>query len=299
VTREVREFAGVSGRSGGDPERARVVILQAPYEGSVSYGAGAARGPAAILEASLQVETYDDETGVLLDDLSFALGPTVPAEDRSPEAYSRAMRELCGRVAEGGQIPFVLGGEHSVTIGAVQGVRDVHPGAHVLTIDAHADLRDSYAGSRFSHACVSRRVLEGGPVTIVGVRSWSAGEAELLARRPGGLHVVPAREIVAGRLEVEALLASLGETVYVSVDVDGLDPSVVPATGTPEPGGLSWYDALAILRPVLERRTVVGMDLVELAPVPGAPVADFAAARLAAKMLSYLGPEVGAPEGSR
>jgi agmatinase len=192
-------------------------------------------------------------------------------------------------VVERGAVPFTLGGEHSVTIGAVRAVRERHPGAHVLSIDAHADLRDSYEGSDHSHACVIRRLLGGGAATIVGVRSYSGGEARFAAGEPR-VRLVPARSVHRGLVSLEELVGSLRDPVYVTFDVDGLDPSVIPATGTPEPGGLSWDDAIALLREVFARRTVVGMDIVELAPAEGSRVSEFAAARLAAKMLSYLPP---------
>lgn len=284
---QVDNFAGVASRSDGDPEAARVVILQAPFEGSVSYGGGTASGPAALLEASLQVETHDEETGVDLEDLSFALGTVIGPAGSDPAAYAGRVQEAVRAVVARDRIPFLLGGEHSVTIGAVRAVRERHARAHVLSLDAHADLRDSYQGSDHSHACVMRRLVEDGPVTIVGVRSYSGEEARFAAgeRR---VRLVPAREVTGGSFCVDDLVSSLGDPVYVTFDVDGLDPSVVPATGTPEPGGLGWEDALGILRGVFARRRVVGLDVVELAPTAGSRVSEFAAARLAAKMLTYL-----------
>jgi agmatinase len=280
-------FGGVPTRSAGDATRAEVVFVQAPYEGSVSYGGGAAGGPDALLEASRQVETWDDETGVRLEDLSYALGPSVsPAPSEGPRAYCERVRAAVRDVVAAEKVPFVLGGEHSVTIGAVRAVRESHPGAHLLSIDAHGDLRDSYAGEDHSHACVVRRLLEGGPATIVGVRSYSAEEADFAAGADR-LTLVPARAFLRDGASAASLVTTLGGSVYVTVDVDGLDPSVVPATGTPEPGGLRWWDVLELLREVFARRRVVGMDVVELAPTPPLRYADFAAARLVAKMLSY------------
>jgi agmatinase len=282
-------FAGVASRAGADPARARVVIVQAPYEGTVSYGRGTAAGPRAILDASCQVETYDDETGIDLEDLSFALGPVVDARGEDARAYSERVQAAVRGIVAGHGVPFVLGGEHSVTIGAVRAVRELHPRTHVLSIDAHADLRDRYEGTDHSHACVCRRLLEKGPVTIVGVRSYSAEEARF-ASEAVSLRLVPAREVGSDSFRVDELVSSLGRDVYITLDVDGLDPSVVPATGTPEPGGLLWKETLEILRHVCERRTVVGMDIVELAPHAESRVSEFTVARLAAKMLTYLGP---------
>jgi agmatinase len=235
----------------------------------------------------MQVETMDDETGVDLEDLSYALGPVVVGEGVSPDEYALRMEHAVRPIAAEGRIPFVLGGEHSVTIGAVRAVREMHPDAHFLSIDAHGDLRQEYGGSTHSHACVCRRLLEGGPVTIVGMRSWSREESEF-AKDAKGLRIIRAREILEGNAHLKDLVASLGKKVYVSVDVDGLDPSVISATGTPEPGGLLWWDLLALLRRLSKKRTIVGMDLVELAPVAGHHASDFAAARLAAKMITYV-----------
>jgi agmatinase len=279
-------FGGVPSRSGGKTAESRIVIVQAPYEGTVSYGSGTSNGPNAILEASLQVETRDEETGVDLENLSYSLGPVVPGEGVLAEEYAQRMDDAVRPIAIDGRIPFVLGGEHSVTIGAVRAVRSVHPDVHVLSIDAHADLRNEYGGTGHSHACVCRRLLEGGPVTIAGVRSYSAEEAEFAASAKN-LRLIPAREVLSGKTSAKNIVSSLGKQVYVTVDVDGLDPSIVPGTGTPEPGGLRWWDILEILRRVLKKRDVVGMDLVELAPIPGNRVSEFAAARLAAKMITY------------
>lgn len=287
-------FGGVETRASGDLSRAEVVFIPAPYEGSVSYGAGTAAGPAAILEASRQVETRDEETGVRLEDLSYALGPVVaPDRAEGPRKYAERVRDAVRGVVTAGKLPFVLGGEHSVTIGAARAVREAHPGAHLLSIDAHADLRDVYAGDDHSHACVVRRLLEGGPATIIGVRSYSADEARF-AEGASNLTLVPARAVLRDGATASALVEALGPTVYLTVDVDGLDPSIVPATGTPEPGGLGWWDVLELLRELFARRQVVGMDVVELAPVPGLRVAEFATARLIAKMLSYRALTAGA-----
>lgn len=280
-------FGGVATRSDGDPGRADVVIVQAPYEGSVSYGGGTSAGPAAILAASCQVETRDEETGVRLEDLSYALGATVvPRPDEPPREYTDGVEIAVGRVVSEGRVPFLLGGEHSVTIGAARAVRRRFPRAHVLSLDAHADLRDALDGDDHAHGCVMRRLHADGPVTIVGVRSYSAGEADY-AREAKGLTLIPARGVTREGLGAAEIVAGLGEEVYVTVDVDGLDPSVVPGTGTPEPGGLGWWDALELLREVFARRRVVGMDVVELAPIAGAHASEFAVARLCAKMLSY------------
>jgi len=279
-------FGGLASLSGGRAQDSRIVIVPAPYEGTVSYGGGTSKGPQAILEASLQVETRDEETGIDLENLSYSLGAVVPGEGVLAEEYAQRMEDAVRPLAVDGRIPFVLGGEHSVTIGAVRAVRSVLPHVHVLSIDAHADLRNEYGGTTHSHACVCRRLLEGGPVTIAGVRSYSAEEAEFAASAKR-LRMISARDVLSGKTSAKNIVSSLGKQVYVTVDVDGLDPSIMPGTGTPEPGGLRWWDVLEILRRVMKKREVVGMDLVELAPLQGNRVSDFAAARLAAKMITY------------
>lgn len=279
-------FGGVASRSAGKAADSRIVIVQAPFEGTVSYGGGTSKGPQAILDASLQVETRDEETGVDLENLSYSLGAVVEGEGVLAEEYAQRVDDAIRPIVIDGRIPFLLGGEHSVSIGAVRAVRAVYPDAHVLSIDAHADLRNEYGGSPYSHACVCRRFLEGGPVTIVGVRSYSAEEAEFAARADG-LTLISAHDVLCGRTTPKRIASSLGKQVYVTVDVDGLDPSIMPATGTPEPGGLRWWDVLEILRRVMKKREVVGMDMVELAPVSGSRMSDFVAARLAAKMITY------------
>jgi agmatinase len=279
-------FGGVASRSAGQAGDSRIVIVQAPYEGTVSYGGGTSKGPKAILDASLQVETRDEETGVDLETLAYSLGPVVEGEGILAEEYAQRVDDAVRPIALDKRIPFVLGGEHSVTIGAVRAVRALVPDAHVLSIDAHADLRNEYGGTTYSHACVCRRLLESGPVTIVGVRSYSAEEAEFAAQAEG-LQLISAHDVLSGKTSAKKIASSLGKRVYVTVDVDGLDPSIMPATGTPEPGGLRWWDVLEILRRVMKKREIVGMDLVELAPIPGNRVSDFAAARLAAKMITY------------
>jgi agmatinase len=232
------------------------------------------------------VETFDEETGVDLEQLSFALGPVIRPGGPDPADYVRRVQSGVRPIVQEGKLPFVLGGEHSVSIGAVRAVREVHPAAHFLAIDAHADLRDRYEGYDCSHACVARRVHEGGAVTVLGVRSYSAAEAEYAARAED-LTLVPARTALSAAFSASAFVGALGEEVYVSVDVDGLDPAVIADTGTPEPGGLTWMLTLDVLAEVARRRRIVGLDLVELAPTPAGRASAFAAARLAAKMITY------------
>ena len=275
-----------------DREAARVAVLPVPYEGTVSYGRGAAGGPRAILEASAQLEMYDEELDWCVDEAGLFTLPPVEVGGKPPEEVMAAVHEAALPPLKAGQLLCMLGGEHSVSLGAFKALLEVRGGPYsVLQIDAHADLRPTYQGSPHSHACIMARAHELGlPFVQVGIRSLSASEREFL--RSEGLegNVFWARQIArAGADEswMEDVVERLGEEVYLTVDVDVLDPAIMPATGTPEPGGLGWYTLLALLRRVAARRRILAMDLVELAPVPGLHAPDYLAARLVYKMMGY------------
>jgi agmatinase len=197
------------------------------------------------------------------------------------------IEEACDGLLQDGKFIFTLGGEHNVTLGPARAICRQHSRVSFLQIDAHLDLRDSYEGSRYSHASIARRLLELGDVVQVGVRTACPEELEVI--RTQGLDPLWAEELqrLPQQSWIERVLSRLGPKVYVTLDVDGLDPSVIPATGTPVPGGLSWYQTLGLLRAVSEQRQIVGCDLVELAPLAGQPASDFAAALLAYKMIGY------------
>lgn len=263
------------------------VILPLPYERSVSYMRGTARAPAAILDASVQTELYDEELGVApglavqtLPEVDCVTGSDVEALDR---IHFTALPELLA-----GRFVLSLGGEHTVTVPLVRAAIKAFGPVSVLQIDAHADLRDTYEGRVYSHACAMRRLVDDNVrVLHFGIRSVCEEEARLISERR--LPVVWAREAVSEPTVkwMATVLAALGPRVYVTMDIDGLDPSVVPGTGTPEPGGLGWYLLLQLLRVVFAEREVVGADIVEVVPVPGMVVSEFTAARLAVKMLTY------------
>lgn len=265
------------------------MLLPVPYERTTTYRKGTARGPEAILRASTQVELYDEELDRRLDDLEVATLAPVTVRGM-PDALARKLEPLVGRHLEAGRFVGCLGGEHSISLGPIRAAARRHPGLGILQIDAHPDLREDYEGTRFGHGCVMRRALDSpevGALVQVGLRAISPEDREAMrdprvAAWPAyALHGRPAREWVAEVVE------RLPDKVYLSVDVDGLDPSILPGTGTPEPGGLSWWDTLALLRAVAEQRTVVAFDVVELLPEPPATLSDFAAARLVMKILAY------------
>lgn len=281
-------FLGLDGRE-AELEGARSVVLPVPYESTTSYRSGAREGPRAILEASRFVELYDDE----LEDEPARTGiHTFPALELTREGSTAAMAELEAVYGDlldriGDRFPVMLGGEHSVSAPAIRAHAARRPGRlSVLQLDAHADLRDGYEGAPWSHASFAFRSLDVADFVQVGLRSLSAEEAEL-AREDERIIQVPAREMAAGEGWMERALAALGPEVYLTVDLDYFDPSLVPATGTPEPGGGDWYGTLRFLRRVFEERAVVGLDVVELAPLPGIHAPDFLAARLVYKLLGY------------
>lgn len=268
-----------------DPQQARYAVLPVPYEGTVSYAAGTAAGPAAILAASAQVELYDEQLGAECVAAGVAtLPPVEPADD--PAAMMDRVRAAAGPLMREGTFVLTLGGEHSITAPLVAAAREAFGDLSVLHVDAHADLRDAYGGTPHSHAAVMRRVLEMTPHLVqVGIRSLSREEAEACPEQV-------ARFITPAMCEddpawVDRALDGLGRRVYVTVDMDGLDPSVAPGVGTPEPGGLSWRQVLRLLRRVAAEREVVAADVVEARPIPGQPLTEFVAARLAYKIIAY------------
>ena len=263
-------------------DRARAVILPAPYDFSTSYQGGARLGPRAILAASRNMELWDEEVGAVYRQGIHTLPELEPTAE-GPEAMSRRVEEAVGWILRQKKLPVMLGGEHSLTAGAVKAVATSVERLSVLQIDAHADMRDRYLDSPFSHACVMRRVRELVPAASVGIRSLSEEEAEYLEAHPAPMWST--REFRALGRRLEPILEALTDQVYVTIDVDGLDPSQVPATGTPEPGGLDWYELVDLLRSVAERKRIVGFDVVELAPLPGQVASDFLAARLVYRLI--------------
>ncbi len=308
VCRGRRSVTPASGRAGVEPEHgpamhlghflengadyapaadAPYAVLPVPYERSVSFGRGTGAAPAAILAASTQVEMFDEEL-LLAPDLAVR---TLPAPDcRTGDAAQILARIGAAAAPElaAGRVLLARGGEQSITAPLAAAAAGAHPGLSVLHLDAHLDLRDQYHGDPQSHACVMRRVIEMNiPVVHVGIRSACAEEYKLVSGRH--LPVCWWRDLAqdAGGAWMDAVLARLGDRVYISLDVDVLDPGLMPGTGTPEPGGLSWLAVTRLLRQVCRRRAVVAADIVEAVPVPGMVVAEYTAARLAAKLLAY------------
>lgn len=267
-------------------ESARVVILPVPYEATVSWGGGTRYGPRALLHASRFVELYDHE----LDTEPYKVGVHTLPELLLPVADPAAALETLRRVMEillqDGKFVILLGGEHSVSAPPILAhVERLKPKPlSVLQLDAHADLRAQYEGTPYSHACVMHRIYREARLVPVGIRSLTAEERDLMRRER--IPAVFAHELCRPDW-IERVIRSLGPDVYITIDVDFFDPSVMPATGTPEPGGGTWQPALALLERVFRERRVVGCDLVELAPIPGQPHPDFFAAKLVYKLIGF------------
>ncbi len=280
-------FLALSAAEAGPPEHAGALIIPFGMERSVSYGGGTARGPQAIIAASPELEFFDDELWCEpYRRFGIATLETPPVAELASDALDQ-LAGLTGAALDAGQFPLVLGGEHTLTAGAVRPFAARYPDLAVLHLDAHTDLRDSYEGNPLSHACAMRRVLEQGvDITSVGIRAMSAEEVPVLEANRGRVRVFWARERASWPLE-EIVAPLRGRPIYVSLDIDVLDAGIMPATGTPEPGGLSFDELCAVLRAVADAGRVVGGDLVELAPIPGFHAYDFTAAKLTYKLLAY------------
>lgn len=258
-------------------EHARAVILPVPYDFSTTYQGGTRWGPRAILSASRNMELWDDEIGAVYR-AGIATMSEIEPTALGPEVMAERVEKAMGWIWDQGKLPVMLGGEHSLTAGCVRAAAARFPKLSVLQLDAHADMRDSYLDSPYSHACVMRRVRERVPATSVGIRSLSEEEAEHLRQHPAPIWSV--RQFRELRGQWDAILKTLTDEVFLTFDVDALDPSIMPATGTPEPGGLEWYETLDFLRAVSRRSRIVGFDVVELSPLAGHVAADFLTARL-------------------
>jgi N1-aminopropylagmatine ureohydrolase len=278
-------FGGIAEPEYSGFDRSRILVWPVPYEGTVSYGHGAADGPRAIIEASRNMELYDEE----INGSVYRLGIHTLEELRAvdpPEAMMDRIERRAEELLDTGKFLVMLGGEHSISGPVIRALGRRVKNLSVLQIDAHADLRESYDGTPHSHASIMARAVEVCPVVQVGIRSISEAEARRLPQTP--TKVFWAKDVVGRTDWHEEAVSHLTENVYLTIDIDGLDPSLVPTTGTPEPGGLGWYDVLGIIRAAARARNIIGMDVTELAPSPGNAAPDFLTAKLVYKSLSYI-----------
>ncbi len=282
---ELRTGAAFLGYSadGFQPTAPIAAVIPVPYDKTSTWHKGADRGPGALLEASAAVEEYDIQTAWTPIRAGIATLADVVC-DGGPEAMCDLVEERVGRVLDAGVMPLVLGGEHSVTIGAVRAAAARSEKLTVLQIDAHTDLRESYEGSACNHACVMARAREVASIVQVGIRAIDQGELEGMDRG----RVFWGHEIADTSDDVwmDRVCGLLTGEVYITIDVDGLDPSIMAATGTPEPGGLGWGQVNRLLARVCAQARVVGADVVELCPQPGLHACDFLAAKLAYRLIA-------------
>lgn len=269
-----------------DFNKAKIVVAQVPYDSTASYGGGQRNGPQAIISASRYVDELLDSHGGELVGLKptdiFTLDEIVVSRNSVKEAMEGIEQAVSEQIVAKNKKPLVLGGEHSISYGVVKALKKKYPDLSVLQFDAHADLLDEYEGSRFSHACVMRRILDLGiPVVQIGIRNMNKEIEEYLAKnkkQAKNLHFTP------GIPPLAKILSGLTKNVYLTFDLDALDPSIMPAVGTAEPGGLLWNETIKIISEISKKVNIVGADVVELAPIPGFEVPNFLAAKLAYKI---------------
>ena len=268
-----------------DPATARVTIIPAPLEYSVCYMEGTRRGPQAILDASSQMELYDEELNWCPIEVGVYTRPALDYRSMDHSAALKATGEAAREVLSRGQLPLILGGEHSLSAPPIAAAHECYPDLTVVHIDAHGDLRDTYEGTPLSHACIERRVVDMGiPLTEIGIRSFSPEEVAFLKTGPD-VAIVWGHQLAKGTAVIP--WERLSAHTYLTIDLDAIDPAEMPAVGTPEPGGMRWYQLLDLLRGIFRGTTVVGMDVVELCPMEGQTRADFLAAKLVYKLIGY------------
>lgn len=277
----MRTFAGIP-EEHAQLDSAKVVLVPVPYDGTSTYGKGADKGPDAILDASENMELYDIETDSEPYRQGIYLASAV-IENRSPELMVAAVEESISNYLEQGKFVSMLGGEHSVTIGAIRAFNKRFDKLTVLQIDAHSDLRPEYMGTENNHACAVHEASKTTNLVQVGIRSMDSVELPFVKKE----NFFTSYYIRANNTWQEDVLARLGENVYITIDLDAFDPSIMPSTGTPEPGGLLWNETLDLLKKVYRKCNVVGFDIVELAPIEGLSGPDFMASKLYYKLIAY------------
>lgn len=276
-----KTYAGISAAY-ASLNNAKIVLVPVPYDGTSTWGKGADKGPEAFLHASENMELFDIETGTEVYRQGIYLAEPVK-ENTSPEAMTNAVHAAVKRNIKLNKFVTMVGGEHSVSIGAIRAFNESHEDLTVLQLDAHADLRKSYEGSEYNHACALYEANETTNLIQVGIRSMDIEENEVMNRDK----VFFAHGMKDDGGWMDNAIELMTDNVYITIDLDAFDPSIVPATGTPEPGGMGWYETLEFLKQVIQEKNVVGFDIVELCPNEIDKSSDFLAAKLYYKMLSY------------
>ncbi len=276
-----RNYAGIPDEF-AQLEKSKVVLIPVPYDGTSTWGKGADKGPDALLDASENMELYDIETETEV----YKQGVFVaePVSDlASPEAMVKSVHRVTKEYIKRNKFVTLIGGEHSISIGSIRAFNECFENLTVLHIDAHADLRESYGGTPFNHACAVYEASQQTNLVQVGIRSMDAIEMTVMDTEKTFF----AHDMVDDEYWMDKAVELLTDNVFITFDLDALDPSIMPSTGTPEPGGLLWYETLEFLKQVFEEKNVVGFDIVELCPNERERSSDFLAAKLYYKMLSY------------
>jgi len=270
-------------------KKSKVVIVQVPYEKTTTYVKGTKAGPAAIIEASGNMELFDDE----LNQEAYKIGihtVEIPGiADAGPEDMVKKVHDATDDLLKLSKFPVILGGEHSVSVGAIGAMKKSYPDVSVLQLDAHYDLRNEYLGSKYNHACAARRISEICPLVQAGLRSLSKEEKDFLnTKSNGNIKTVNVYDILEKPLWKDYVINGLSENVYITIDLDVFDPSLMPAVGTPEPGGIGWYELIDLLKETAKDKKIVGFDVVELCPIENHIMSNFLAAKLVYRLLGYI-----------
>ena len=277
----MENFAGLP-PAFSDYEKSKIVILPVPYDETSTWVKGADKGPEALLEASVELEWYDIETKTQV--YLQGINTTLPViEKKTPELLCESVESRLSKIIADKKFPVIIGGNHTVSIGAFRAMAKVYDDLTILQLDAHCDSRKTYNNSELNHACVMYKAKDLCPITQVGIRSMC--DEETYYYNPARIFF--AHEMLEDKTWQRKALKTLSKNVYITIDLDVFDPSCMPSTGTPEPGGLNYYEVLQFLRSVIESRNIVGFDVVELCPNPANKAPDFLAARLIYQLLTY------------
>ena len=270
-----------------DYESASFVVIPVPYDATTSFRTGSRYGPAAIIDASRHLEDFDVELRCDPSESGIYTLPEITPDASGPAQVVEQVREVVADTLKYAKTPVLIGGEHTLALGAVKACSDWYEDLSVLYLDAHADLRNSYMGTEWGHASVARRISEICPIVEVGVRSLSEEEFDFAQSEPGvEVHFWPTDQ--DGQGLYDSVRSQLSPNVYLSIDLDVLDPSIMSAVGTPEPGGMSWWDTIRLIREVSRKSRIVGFDVLELSPEEGPVACSSTAARLTYKVMGYV-----------
>lgn len=288
ISQRAKNYAAIDDEYSG-LKKSRVAIIQVPYEKTVTYKKGTVNGPSAIIEASKKMELFDEELNQETYKIGIHTMDPLAVENLGSEEMIDKVYQSVLELLKAGKFPVILGGEHSLSVGSVKAFKEVYPNLSVLQLDAHYDLRDEYFGSRFNHGCVARRISEMCPLVQTGTRSLSKEEKDFLSLQTNGrIKTVNVYDILDMPLWKDVISNGLSDNVYITIDLDVFDPSLMPAVGTPEPGGIGWYETLDLLHEISKDKKIVGFDVVELCPIKDQAAPDFLAAKLVYRLLGYI-----------